>query len=128
MRRLYRRRHVHAQISGECATDEFVRAQLWQVVFIPPPHLVRRSLGEGGCGGVEASEARSGVAGRRPVGWGVAQQAVQTTRRANQFVRRFSAVKPLSQKYSDFQNPQIRFISPPSCPTEGRLENVTDAG
>jgi hypothetical protein len=43
--------------------------------------------------------------------------------RANQ-----SAVKPLSQKYSDLQNTQITFTFIPSCPAEGRLEIVTDAG
>jgi hypothetical protein len=38
------------------------------------------------------------------------------------------SVKPLLQKYSAFQNTQITSISMSSCPTEGRLENVTDAG
>ena len=37
-------------------------------------------------------------------------------------------VKPLLQKYSDFQNKQITLEPPPSCPTKGRLEIVTDAG
>jgi len=35
---------------------------------------------------------------------------------------------PPLQKYSDFQKTQITFITFPSCPTEGRLEIVTDAG
>ena len=38
------------------------------------------------------------------------------------------AVKPLLKKYSDLQNTQITFIPMPSCPPEGRLEIVTDAG
>jgi hypothetical protein len=37
-------------------------------------------------------------------------------------------VQPLSQKYSGFPKPQITLISRMSCPTEGRLEIVTDAG
>jgi hypothetical protein len=47
-----------------------------------------------------------------------------STRRANQ---RF-AVKLLVKKYSGFQNTQISCISQSSCPPEGRLEIVTDAG
>jgi hypothetical protein len=46
------------------------------------------------------------------------------TRRANQQ----KPVQPCFQKYSDFQKTQITFITLPSCPTEGRLEIVTDAG
>ena len=38
------------------------------------------------------------------------------------------AVQPHNEKYSDFQKTQITFITFPSCPTEGRLEIVTDAG
>jgi hypothetical protein len=38
------------------------------------------------------------------------------------------SVQPLSQKYSDFQKTQISLYPQPSCPTEGRLEIVTDAG
>jgi len=38
------------------------------------------------------------------------------------------SVQPFLQKYSDFQNTQISLYPPPSCPTEGRLEIVTDAG
>ena len=38
------------------------------------------------------------------------------------------SVQPLLQKYSDFPKNQIGSYSPPSCPTEGRLEIVTDAG
>jgi hypothetical protein len=37
-------------------------------------------------------------------------------------------VKPLLQKYSDFPKTQISCISMPSRPTEGRFENVTNAG
>jgi len=38
------------------------------------------------------------------------------------------SVQPLLQKYSDFQKQQITLQPSPSCPTEGRLEIVTDAG
>jgi len=38
------------------------------------------------------------------------------------------SVQPPLQKYSDFPKTQISFITLPSCPTEGRLEIVTDAG
>jgi hypothetical protein len=47
------------------------------------------------------------------------------------FARRANHQKPVqppSQKYSDFQKTQISSIFSPSCPTEGRLEIVTDAG
>ena len=37
-------------------------------------------------------------------------------------------VQPLLQKYSGFPKTQITLITRPSCPTEGRLEIVTDAG
>jgi hypothetical protein len=46
------------------------------------------------------------------------------TRRANQQ----NPVQPLSQKYSDFPKTQITLYPRLSCPTEGRLEIVTDAG
>jgi hypothetical protein len=38
------------------------------------------------------------------------------------------SVQPLLKKYSDFPNTQITLYPTPSCPTEGRLEIVTDAG
>jgi hypothetical protein len=38
------------------------------------------------------------------------------------------SVQPLLQKYSDFPKAQITLYPWPSCPTEGRLEIVTDAG
>jgi hypothetical protein len=37
-------------------------------------------------------------------------------------------VQPLSKKYFCFSEMQIRLYDSPSCPTEGRLEIVTDAG
>ena len=46
------------------------------------------------------------------------------TRRANQQI----PVQPLPQRYSDFPKDQISLYPRPSCPTEGRLEIVTDAG
>jgi hypothetical protein len=46
------------------------------------------------------------------------------TRRANQQ----NLVQPPLQKYSDFQKTQISLYPRPSCPTEGRLAIVTDAG
>jgi hypothetical protein len=50
------------------------------------------------------------------------------TRRANHLSSGFGVVKPFLQKYSDFQKTQISCISIWSCPPEGRLEIVTDAG
>jgi hypothetical protein len=37
-------------------------------------------------------------------------------------------VQPLLKKYSGFQKKQITLAIRPSCPTEGRLEIVADAG
>jgi hypothetical protein len=37
-------------------------------------------------------------------------------------------VQPLLKKYSDFQKPEISLYPLPSCPTEGRFANVTNAG
>ena len=48
----------------------------------------------------------------------------ELTRRANQQ----NPVQPPSQKYSDFPKTQITLYPRLSCPTEGRLEIVTDAG
>jgi hypothetical protein len=41
---------------------------------------------------------------------------------------RFALVQPLPQKYFCFSETQTRLYDLPSCPTEGRLEIVTDAG
>jgi hypothetical protein len=41
---------------------------------------------------------------------------------------RFALVQPLRQKYFCFSEMQIKLYDSPSCPTEGRLEIVTDAG
>jgi hypothetical protein len=44
------------------------------------------------------------------------------------WIKLFLPVQSHLKKYSDFQKPQITFISPPSRPTRGALAIVTDAG
>jgi len=50
------------------------------------------------------------------------------TRRANQLRIFRSVCQVLFAKIFGFSEQANRFILPPSCPTEGRLEIVTDAG
>jgi hypothetical protein len=54
--------------------------------------------------------------------------AYAVTRRANHQLAHNAGVQPFLQKYSDFPKEQITLYLSPSCPTEGRLEIVTDAG
>jgi hypothetical protein len=63
---------------------------------------------------------------RRPPGTASKRICDPTGKSPGQFID--PSVQPLLQKYSDFQKQQITLYSPASCPTEGRLEIVTDAG